>query len=105
MSLYGELKRRKVFRVVVAYVVGAWVIAQVAALVADVLLAPAWVMQVVLALLVLGLPVSLVLAWVFDITPDGIVRSRQVESSKPALNDAQAYGLLGGMFAIVAVIL
>jgi TolB-like protein/Flp pilus assembly protein TadD len=62
-------------------------------------------MQLVLALLVLGLPVSLVLAWVFDITPDGIVRSREVDSSKPALSNTQTYGLLAGMFAVVAILL
>jgi len=105
LSLFDELKRRKVFRVAIAYVIGAWVIAQAAALVADVVLAPAWVMQVILALLVLGLPVSLILSWVFDLTPDGIERAQDVDSSKPALSDKQTYGLLGGMFAVVAVIL
>jgi len=75
LSLFDELRRRKVFRVAIAYVIGAWVFAQVAALVADVVLAQAWVMQVVLALLVVGLPISLILAWVFDLTPEGIIRA------------------------------
>ena len=82
MSLFNELKRRKVFRVAIAYVVGAWVFAQVAALVADVVLAQAWVMQVVLALLVLGLPVSLILSWAFDLTPDGFVRAQDEDTSR-----------------------
>jgi TolB-like protein len=105
LSLFNELKRRKVFRVAIGYVVGAWVFAQAAALVADVVLAPPWVMQVVLTLLVVGLPVSLILSWVFDLTPDGFVRSRDEDSSEPALSDTQTYMLLGGMFAVVAVIL
>jgi len=45
LSFFDELKRRKVFRVGIAYIVGAWVFAQVAALVADVVFAQAWVMQ------------------------------------------------------------
>jgi len=94
-----------VFRVAIAYVVGAWVFAQAAALVADVVLAQAWVMQVVLALLVLGLPVSLILSWAFDLTPDGFVRAQNDDSNQPALSNTQTYSLLGGMFAVVAVIL
>ncbi len=61
MSLFAELKRRKVFRVGAAYAVAAWAIAQVA----DRVLAntpPGWVMQVILLVLALGFPIALVLA-------------------------------------------
>ena len=105
LSFFDELKRRKVFRVVIGYIVGAWVFVQAADLVADNFNAPDWVMQMIIALLVVGLPFSLILAWVFDLTPDGIVRAQDVDSSKPALSDTQTYSLLGGMFAVVAVIL
>jgi hypothetical protein len=60
LSFFDELKRRKVFRVGIAYVVGAWLIAQVAALVAGSFLAPVWVMQMIITLLVVGLPISLI---------------------------------------------
>lgn len=80
-------------------------IAQVADLVADTFLAPAWVMQMIVTLLIVGLPMSIVLSWVFDLTPDGIVRSPNVETDKPALSERQAYSLLGAMFAVVAVLL
>jgi hypothetical protein len=105
LSFFDELKRRKVFRVVVAYVVGAWVIAQVADLVADAYLAPVWVMQMIVTLLALGLPISIITSWAFDLTPDGIVRTRDDDTSQPALSNTQTYSLLGGMFAVVAVIL
>ena len=105
MSFVDELQRRKVFRVAIAYVVGAWVIAQVAELVADSFLAPAWVMQMTLTLLALGLPVSLIISWAFDITPGGIVRAEEEDTNKPALSHTQTYSLLGGMFIVVAVIL
>ena len=105
MSFFDELKRRKVFRVAIAYVVGAWVIAQGAELVADSFLAPAWVMQMTLTLLALGLPVSLIISWVFDITPDGIKRSRDIDTSQPTLGSLQTFSLIGGMLAVVAVTL
>ena len=105
MSLFDELKRRKVIRVAVGYIVAAWVVAQVADLVADNFLAPPWVMQVIIALLVVGLPVAVILSWIFDLTPDGIERSQEIDSSKPALSDAQTFGILGVMFAAVVLIL
>ena len=93
------------FRVVIAYVVGAWVFVQAADLVADNFNAPDWVMQMIIALLVVGLPISLILAWAFDLTPDGIVRTEGDDTNEPALSNTQAYSLLGGMFAVAAVIL
>jgi len=105
LSFFDELTRRKVFRVVAAYVVGAWVLVQVADLVADNFNAPDWVMQMIITLLVVGLPISLILSWVFDITPDGIVRAQEDDTGNPALSTTQTYSLLGGMFVAVAVIL
>jgi TolB-like protein len=105
LSFFDELKRRKVFRAAIAYVVGAWVFVQAADLVADNFNAPDSVMQMIIALLVVGLPISLILAWAFDLTPGGFVRAEEEDTSKPALSNAQTYSLLGGMFAAVAVIL
>ena len=105
MSLIDELKRRKVFRVGIAYVIGAWVFVQGADLVADNFNAPDWVMQMIIALMIVGLPVSLILSWVFDLTPDGFERTQDAETSQPALSNAQTYSLLGGMVAVVAMIL
>ncbi len=105
MSLVEELKRRKLFRVVIAYVIGAWVLVQVADVVTDAFNAPDQAMQMVIALMVVGLPISIILAWVFDITPDGIVRSQDIDTSQPTLSSVQTYSLVGGMFAVVAVIL
>ena len=84
MSLLQELRRRKVFRVGLAYLVAAWLVAQVAELVADSFGAPGWFMQVLLVLLALGLPVALFLSWAFDLTPDGLVRDRDVTPADSA---------------------
>ncbi len=74
MSLIAELSRRNVFRVGVAYVIGAWVIAQVADLVLDNIEAPDWVMQAIMLVLAIGLPLALILAWAFELTPEGVKR-------------------------------
>jgi TolB-like protein/Tfp pilus assembly protein PilF len=71
-GFFAELKRRKVSRVAVAYIVVAWVALQFLDLVLENLNAPDWVMQAVMALFAIGLPVALVLAWAFDITDEGI---------------------------------
>ncbi len=73
-----EMKRRNVFRVGVAYTVVAWVIAQAFDLAADSFAAPDWVMKVTLAILVAGLPVALILAWAFELTPEGVKKTEEV---------------------------
>jgi len=73
-SFLAELQRRKVIRVAIAYTVTAWLIAQVAGLAADSFQAPGWVMKMLITLLLLGLPVALIMAWAYDMTPDGLRR-------------------------------
>ena len=105
LSLFNELKRRKVIRVGIAYAIGAWVFAQVAALVAGVVFAQAWVMQAILALLVLGLPVSLILSWAFDLTSDGVKRTENGEiKGSLTVGNKSFLALVGGSFVAVAVI-
>lgn len=75
-GFFNELKRRNVVRVGIAYVLIAWLIAQVAELALDSFDAPAWVIKAVLLLLALGLPVALFFAWAFELTPDGIKKKK-----------------------------
>jgi TolB-like protein/Tfp pilus assembly protein PilF len=82
MSFITELKRRNVFRVCIAYVIGAWVIAQVADLVLDNIEAPDWVMQAIMLVLAIGLPLALILAWAFELTPEGIKREADVDRTE-----------------------
>lgn len=77
-SLWSELKRRNVVRVGVAYAVVSWLLIQVASIVFPAFDAPRWIMQASIALVILGFPVALVLAWVYEITPMGLKRSDQV---------------------------
>ncbi len=79
MSFYHELKRRNVFRVGIAYGITAWLIAQMAGLAAASFFAPAWVMKMIITVLILGLPVAMVLAWAYELTPEGLRRESDAE--------------------------
>lgn len=77
-GFFEELKRRKVYRVAIAYIVASWALAQGLAQVLPVFEISNSVIRVVIALLLIGFPLALVLAWVFDITPTGIRRTSSV---------------------------
>jgi len=74
MSLFSELRRRNVFRVGLAYLVAAWLVAQVVQLAADSFDAPGWIMKMLIVVLVLGFPVVLFFSWAYELTPDGLRR-------------------------------
>ena len=72
-NFFAELKRRNVYKVAVAYLVGAWLIfVQVAAQVLPLFEIPTWALRLLVLLFVLGFPAALILAWAFEITPEGI---------------------------------
>jgi TolB-like protein len=83
MSIVTELKRRNVFRVGAAYLVVAWLIAQVSELVLGSFGAPDWIIKSVLFLLAVGFPVALIFAWTFELTPDGIKRDTEASRDEP----------------------
>jgi len=80
-GFFEELKRRKVYRVAIAYAVGSWALAQGLAQVLPVFDISNSVIRVVIALLLIGFPVALVLAWVFDVTPQGIKATPTIAAS------------------------
>jgi len=82
MSFIGELKRRNVVRVGIAYAVIGWVLAQIAEFAFENFGAPDWVLKSFIVLLLLGLPLALFFAWAFEITPDGIKREQDVDRSE-----------------------
>jgi TolB-like protein/Tfp pilus assembly protein PilF len=75
-----ELKRRKVYRVAVAYAIVAWLLIQAASILFPTFEAPLWVMKVFVTAVILGFPVALILAWAFELTPEGIRRAEDVVS-------------------------
>jgi len=79
-GFFGELKRRNVYKVAVAYAVIGWVIAQIATQIFPFLEIPNWVVRLVIALVAIGFPIALVIAWAFEITPQGIERTEVADT-------------------------
>lgn len=102
-SLFTELKRRNVFRVAAAYMVGGWILLQVSDALFPALNLPDWTTRLVAGLVLLGFPVALVVAWMFEVTPEGVRRDTGLangsESSSRRLDIATLVGV-----AIVAVL-
>jgi TolB-like protein/predicted Zn-dependent protease len=82
MSFFAELKRRNVFRAGIAYLIGAWLLAQIADLLIDNIGAPDWVMKTLFVVLGLGFFLTLFFAWAFEMTPEGVKRESQVDRSQ-----------------------
>jgi TolB-like protein len=74
-NLFAELKRRNVYKVAVAYAAVGWLIIQIATSTFSVLQIPAWAMWLAVILVLLGFPLALILAWAFEMTPEGIKRT------------------------------
>lgn len=87
-SIWNELKRRKVVKVALVYVVAGWLLAQIAEFATATFGAPDWVLRIFVVFLVLGLPLAIILAWAFDITPQGLKKTDDIDevpaSGKPA---------------------
>jgi hypothetical protein len=83
LSIFNELKRRKVFRVGFAYLFIAWAVAQILQLVFESFGTPEWAIKTVLVLLATGFPFALFFAWAYEITPEGIKRDHLVDRSQP----------------------
>ena len=79
-GLFQELRRRNVVRVGVAYVIVGWVFVQIAQLLFEAFAAPEWVIKVVVALVALGFPFMLIFAWAFELTPEGLKKTREVDA-------------------------
>ncbi len=79
MGLVSELRRRNVFRVAIAYLVVSWIVMQVGDILAPALHLGTWVNSALAFFLILGFPAALVLAWAFEITPDGLKKEKDVD--------------------------
>ena len=105
-GFFSELRRRKVYRVAVAYVVVAWALIQFADIVFPAWELPAWSLRLLITLVLAGFPLALILAWAFDVTPEGIRPDRVVRPpGVPSGGRRRAnLVLLGGFGVVVAAV-
>ena len=81
-QFWNELKRRKVFRVVAMYAATAFIILEVVDIVLPRLGLPDWTVTFVIILLIIGFPITVILSWIFDITPEGILKTGSIKEEK-----------------------
>ncbi|HEY2711629.1 MAG TPA: hypothetical protein VGI60_03875 [Chthoniobacterales bacterium] len=101
-NFFVELKRRNVYKVAAAYAVVAWLLIQAASIVLPTFEAPSWTMKVLLAALAIGFPVAVILAWAFEITPEGIKRAEEIQPNESATRNTGRK--LVGITIVLAVI-
>ena len=102
-TFFGELKRRNVYKVGIAYIVGGWALAQGLAQVLPVFSVPNWVIQLIVLLIILGLPLALGLAWAFELTPEGLKRTEDVDEAAAAGHKKRAWIYVVVAGAVVSV--
>jgi TolB-like protein len=110
-NFFDELKRRHVYRVAVAYAVVGWLLIQVVATVAPQLNLPEWSPKLITLIILVTFPVALILAWAFELTPEGIRRTEPVHSPEARPQEVtrrvgkQLNAIIIGVMALVIVLL
>src|SRR5215471_9049804 len=82
-AFFGELKRRNVYKIAIAYVVGGWALSQGLAQVLPVFNVSNSIIRLLVALIIIGFPIALIFAWAFEITPEGVRRTEDVDVERP----------------------
>jgi TolB-like protein/cytochrome c-type biogenesis protein CcmH/NrfG len=97
-NFFAELKRRNVYKVAIAYAVVAWLLMQIASQIFPFFEIPNWAVRLVIMLLALGFPIALIIAWAFELTPEGLKRTEAVdrEAAKPSRNKLWFYVVIVG---------
>jgi TolB-like protein/Tfp pilus assembly protein PilF len=106
-NLFAELKRRNVYKVAVTYAIAAWLLIQIATQLFPFFEIPNWAVRLVVALLLFGLPVAIVFAWIFELTPEGLKRTEGVPP-KDFITQGTGrkldFAIIGTLFAVIAAL-
>ena len=103
-TFFSELKRRNVYKVAIAYIVGGWALSQGIAQVFPVFDAPTWLIRLVVLLIIIGFPIALIFAWAFEITPEGVKRAEDVDVTEPhTIHGAWIYVVIIGALISISL--
>ncbi|HEY6205041.1 MAG TPA: tetratricopeptide repeat protein, partial [Chthoniobacterales bacterium] len=90
-NFFSELKRRNVYKVAVAYAVVGWLLVQVATQVFPFFEIPNWAVRLIVLMIVIGFPIALVIAWAFELTPEGLKRTEDVDLAEQSRKKSRAW--------------
>jgi len=102
-NFFAELKRRNVYKVAVAYAIVGWLLIQIATQVFPFLEIPNWVVRLIIVLVAIGFPVALIIAWAFELTPEGIKRTEEADRHGERLSRSRAWIYVAVIGAAVSV--
>jgi TolB-like protein/Tfp pilus assembly protein PilF len=106
-KFFSELKRRNVYKVALTYAITSWLLAQIVALASDTFGAPDWVTQIIFVILVIGFPIALILAWAFELSPTGMIRTDSIASEQnpypPSKKKPFTNNILIGVLAMIII--
>ena len=110
-QFWQELKRRKVIKVIAMYAATAFIIMEAGEIMLPRLGLPDWTVTFIIILLIVGFPISIILSWIFDVTPEGIIKTEPVEADKekeietrPAKRGLRASDAIIAVLVVVVVI-
>ena len=105
-SFFHELKRRNVYKVALTYAIVTWLIVQIGSVVFETINAPQWVMQVLLFFVIIGFPIALILAWAFEMSPEGMIRTSSLASEENPYSSRKKKPLTSNIFiGVLALII
>ena len=99
-----ELKRRNVVKAGLAYLIVAWLIAQIASIVLPTFEAPTWVMKTLLFVLIIGFPINLVISWIYDVTPEGIKKTKSLNKKSMLKNQRLNKVIVSALVLTIVII-
>ena len=102
-NFFAELKRRNVYKVAVAYAVVGWLLVQVATQVFPFFEIPNWAVRLIVLVIVIGFPIALVIAWAFELTPEGLKRTEAADVMTPAHSKSHAWVYIVIVSALLSV--
>ncbi len=105
MSFFAELRRRNIFRVALLYVTAGWLLLEIASMLVDYAGLPGWVYRFTAAVLLIAFPLALVLSWMYEITPEGLRRERDVDRAQSITRQTGARLLRLALLSVLLVFL
>jgi len=101
----AELKQRNVYRAAVLYGMAAWLLVQIATQVFPFFEIPNWIVRFVVVALVLGFPIAMLLAWLYELTPEGLVREEDVEPAvRKSMGRRLDFAIIGVLLLVIAML-
>lgn len=104
-KFWQELKRRKVIRIIIVYAAAAYAILELVSIIAQPFGLPEWTLKFVFVLICVGLVISIILSWVYDITPEGVKKTKPVRKDQKIEKPASSYGWKIATYISIVVII